>query len=258
MTHRSIALALLGLVVGAGHLFGQDKKEKTRSFTADFGFVSAAGNTSVTTFNIGDKFVVNSADKKVVFTQVFSAVRSEADGVKNAENFRGQLRLDYGVGHRFYLFGLTGWERNRPAGIARRFEDTLGLSFKAVSQPQDELNFEFGLSLFQQKNTEAINGQLLNDDYMAGRLAGAYKHIFNASTILTQQLELIPNFDDSDDFRLNSESALVAPISTHIAVKLGYVIRYDNLPSLLPAPNPALDRFKKTDRFLTAGLTISY
>ncbi len=258
MTPRSIALGLVGLFVGAGSLAGQDKKEKTSSFTADFGFVSAAGNTSVTTFNLGDKFVVNTADKKVVFTQLFSAVRSEADGVKNAENYRGQLRLDYGVGKRFYLFGLTGWERNKPAGVARRFEETIGLAFKAVSEPQDELNFEFGFSMFQQRNTEALNGQPLDDNFKAGRLAAAYKHLFSASTILTQQLELIPNFDDQDDFRLNSESALVAPISTHVAVKLGYVIRFDNLPGFLPAPNPALTRFKKTDRFLTAGLTISY
>ena len=44
------------------------------------------------------------------------------------------------------------------------------------------------------------------------------------------------NFSDSKDFRLNSESALVAPIST----------------------NYSGTRFKKTDRFLTAGISIAY
>ena len=59
-------------------------------------------------------------------------------------------------------------------------------------------------------------------------------------------------------FRLNTESALVAPISARIGLKLGYVIRYDNLPGLRPDPNPNGERFKKTDRFLTAGITLSY
>lgn len=50
----------------------------------------------------------------------------------------------------------------------------------------------------------------------------------------------------------------MAPISTRIGLKLGYVIRYDNLPGLRPDPNPNGARFKKADRFLTAGITISY
>lgn len=75
---------------------------------------------------------------------------------------------------------------------------------------------------------------------------------------MSQHVEFIPNFDDHNDFRINTETALVAPLSTAIGVKLGYVIRYDNVPGLLPDPNPTLERLRKTDRFLTAGLTISY
>ncbi len=82
--------------------------------------------------------------------------------------------------------------------------------------------------------------------------------MLSGACFLTQALELIPNFSDSKDFRLNSESALVAPISTKIGLKLGYTVRYDNLPGLLPAPAPTGARFKKTDRFLTAGITVSY
>jgi hypothetical protein len=36
------------------------------------------------------------------------------------------------------------------------------------------------------------------------------------------------------------------------------VIRYDNLPGVKPAPNPTGELFKKTDRFFTAGITLSY
>lgn len=244
-------------LAGAGSLLAQEPV-KTSSFSADFGFVSASGNTSVTTFNIGDKIVFNSADKRVIFTQTFAAVRSEADGVKNAENFKGQLRLDYGLSKRLYVFGLTGWERNVPGGVARRFEETIGIAFKPIVLPKDQLDLELGLSFFQQRNTDEVAGQPLEDNYTAGRLAGFYKHTFRGAAFFAQLLELIPNFDDSDDFRLNSESSLIAPVSRNIAIKLGYIVRYDNLPSFLPEPNPARDRFKKTDRFLTAGLTVSF
>jgi len=256
---RFPAVAGAVMVVAASNVAGQAAKPaKTHSFTADLGFVNAAGNTSVTTFNVGDKLVLNSPDKKVIFTQLFSVVRSEADGVKNAENYRGLVRLDYGLDHVFYLFGLTGWERNAPAGLLRRFEETIGLAYKAVTQPNDELALELGLSMFQERTVDGAAGVQLVNDYNAGRLAGIYKHKFNPSSFFQQQLEVIPNLDVARAYRVNSETSFVAPLSTHLAIKLGYQVRFDNLPPIKPDPNPLGERLKKTDRYLTAGLTISY
>ena len=251
---------LIGLVAVSGPvgLRAQDPPAKTRSFNADFGFVSASGNTSVTTFNLGDKLVLNTPDKRVIFTQMFGAVRSQADGTKNAENYKAQLRLDYHLSGRLYLFGLTGWDRNPPAGVSRRFEETIGLAYKAVTLPNDELGFEFGLSVFQQRNLQAPVGGSFDDNYKAGRAGANYKHTFTKAAFFGQLLELIPNFDNGDDFRLNSESSLVAPISSNIGLKLGYVVQFDNLPGLVPPPNSTGARLKKTDRFLTAGISVSY
>lgn len=246
---------LLALAVPA-QLAAQGAKVKTTAFTADFGFVNASGNTSVTTINLGNKFVANTEDKKVVFTQLFNAVRSEADGTTNAENYRAQLRLDYGLGGRWYLYGLTGWDRNVPAGVSRRFEETIGLSYLAVTLPNDELGLELGLSLFQQRNVVPVSPGVFDDNYKAGRAAASYRHNFTRLSYFTQMLELIPNFDDGEDFRLNSESAVTARISNRIGLKLGYLIRYDNLPGLLSATSG--QRLEKTDRFVTAGITVSY
>ena len=258
MARAHIALASLFVLVARSPLAGQDKKEKTQAITIDLGFVNASGNTSVTTLNLGDKYVTNTADKRVIFTQSFNAVRSQTDGEKQAENYRAQFRLDYGLGGKLYLFGLTGWDRNVFAGVSRRFEETLGLSYKALTLPNDDLTFEVGLSQFQQRNTIATAGGSFDDNFTAGRLAGLYKRKLSGASSITQGLELIPNFSTSEDFRLNSETALVAPLSTNIGLKLGYSIRFDNLPGFKPAPATAGSRFKKTDRFLTAGISIAY
>ncbi len=255
---RTVAATVLLGVAAVAPLLAQEAPVKTRSFSADFGFVSAAGNTNVTTLNFGDRLVLNTADKKLIFTQTFNAVRSEADGSRTAENYRTQMRLDRGLGHSFYAFVLGGWERNVPAGVARRFEETAGIAYQAIATERDQLNVEIGLSFFQQRNVEAQLGQSLDDNYTAGRAAAFYKRVLRGPAFLSQHLEFIPNFDDQNDFRINTETALVAPLSTAIGVKLGYVIRYDNFPGLLPDPNPNQERLRKADRFLTAGLTISY
>jgi putative salt-induced outer membrane protein YdiY len=41
----------------------------------------------------------------------------------------------------------------------------------------------------------------------------------------------------------------VAPLSRHLAIKLGYIVRFDNLPEV---------GVQKTDRFLTTGLQVSF
>jgi putative salt-induced outer membrane protein YdiY len=242
----------------AGGATAQESKDKTRSFTADLGFLSSSGNASVTSVNLGDKLTINTADKKVVFTQLFNAVRSEADGEKSAENYRAQLRLDYGLGKRLFVFGLTGWDRNVPAGVDSRFEETFGLALKVVSLPTNELTVEAGLSMFQQKNTSAPVGASRSDNFTAARVAAAFKQSFTQTSFISQLLELIPNLEDGDDFRFSSESAAVALVAQNIGLKIGYVIRFDNLPGLRPPPNLSGERFKKTDRYLTAGITVAF
>ena len=49
----------------------------------------------------------------------------------------------------------------------------------------------------------------------------------------------------SDDDHANTESALVAPISSHIAMQFAYVVRFDNLPE------PGR---RKSNRIVTSGL----
>jgi putative salt-induced outer membrane protein YdiY len=48
---------------------------------------------------------------------------------------------------------------------------------------------------------------------------------------------------------MNGEANVVAPLSRHLSLKLGYVVRFDNLPE----PD-----IKKTDRFFTSGLQIAF
>ena len=67
--------------------------------------------------------------------------------------------------------------------------------------------------------------------------------------VLLQSVEAIPNLDTSDDWRLNSESALVAAFSKRLALKLTYLVRYDHLPE---------PTFKDTDRLFTAGIQVTY
>src|SRR5688572_31194747 len=103
---------------------------------------------------------------------------------------------------------------------------------------------EGGASFNQQRSTLD-----LSDNFVAARGAAAFRHRFTATAYFEQLAEFLPSLENGDDLRINTETALVAPISGQIALKASYAIRFDNLP----APG-----FKKTDRILTSGIQVTF
>ena len=129
---RTVPLTLGAWVAWSLPLSAQDRPRRIQ-FTGDVGLVDASGNSSVTTVNVGDKVLIQTADKKRIFTQTFALVYGRSEGEVNASNWRAGTRLDYRLGARLYLFGQLGLDRNRFAGIERRFEEGAGLAWRAVA-----------------------------------------------------------------------------------------------------------------------------
>ncbi len=258
MVRHGATLAMAVLSATAPLAAQNDADDKSESLAVNFGIVNAAGNTSSTIINVGNRFVVDPRESKFKFTQTFNAVKSAAGNTASAANYRAQLRFDRGLGERFYLFAMTGWERNVPAGLGRRFEETVGLAYQVLSTKTDRLGVESGISFYQQSTIEAGREEPVDDEYVAGRLAGRYRRALVGAAFLLQEVEFIPNFEVHHDFRINTETALVAPISGTVGLKLGYTFRYDNMPGQPATPHETGNRLRKSDRLLTAGLRLTY
>ncbi|HXY20424.1 MAG TPA: DUF481 domain-containing protein, partial [Gemmatimonadales bacterium] len=130
----------------------------------DLGLVSTSGNTSVRTLNVGEQLVVNPAPWK--FTQTFAIVNSHTAGVETANTLTAGLRGDYAMSSRFRLYGLVDYTRNRFAGIARRFEEAVGLAYGALTGPTTVLDLEAGAGRNEQAG---VTGP--TQSYWTGRLA---------------------------------------------------------------------------------------
>ncbi|MBL8981495.1 MAG: DUF481 domain-containing protein [Gemmatimonadetes bacterium] len=234
-------LILLGMTAVATAANAQDAP-KPREFTADLGFVSTTGNTEVTTFNLGEKLILRAG--KWEHKQQFGAVNSAQDGKQTSNLLFTNWRSDYGLGKRLALFGFVGYDRNTFAGISRRFEEAAGVAAKLVTRDSDTWTFEVGVAMNQQRATD---GTTLN--FASVRSGTFWKHHFSKAAYFSQGVEFLPSLEDSEDYRMNTETAFVAPISTHISMKAGYVIRYDNLPE---------QGRKASDRIFTTGLQFNW
>ncbi len=216
-------------------------KPKT-SFVADLGFLNTTGNTEVTTVSASEKVTHTSGLWR--FEQLFNAVYGQNAGKENTNLLRAAFGAEYAVRSRISLATGVMYDRNRFAGIAQRTEEYLGLLFRVLNAKSDTLRIETGGSLTQQRGTDGKD-----NNFPAARGALWYKHAFAPAAFFLQTVESIPNLDITDDWRVNTESAVVAPLSKRIALKGSFVLRYDNLPEV---------GFKKTDRFLTTGLQLSF
>jgi len=209
---------------------------------ADIGAVNTSGNTSVTTVNASDAFTIWRGAN--TFGQTFGVVYGTLSDRVQTNLWTAGVRDQYSFTKVIGLFALVGFDRNSFAGIDRRFEEGAGVAITAIHAPRDQLEIDLGVSYIEQRSTTA-----LEDDHASGRGSFDYRHTFGKNEYFEQTLEGIPDFKQSSDYRINSQSSLVAPLSKHFAVKVGYAVRYANLPP---------PGFKTTDRLFTTDLQVGF
>ncbi len=225
-----------GLLLAAGPARAQEPD--TLRFTGDVGVVNTAGNTDLTTVNVGQKLEWRRG--RLLLAESFAVVYGRSEGETTSSLWRGSLRGDVRMSPAVAAYASAGYERNRFAGISRRLEEGAGVAFGLLRRTRDRLDLEGGVLLVQERPVVGADNK-----YLSARGAGRYVHQFSDRASLQQWVEVASNLEAGRDVRLNTETALVAPLSQRLALKVGYVIRFDN------QPEPG---FGKTDRILTTGL----
>jgi putative salt-induced outer membrane protein len=234
---RSIAMISSGAAA-----IDTTKTKPVTSFTGDLGYVSATGNTNITTLSVGDK--ITHTNGRWMFSQVGTYVSGETDNKTTANQLLIAGRADFAFKPRLSVFVGASYERNTFAGFNSRTDEILGLAWQAIVASKDSARLDLGGVATQEADVDSVH-----QSYPSARAALSYKHQFSKLAYFHQFLEYIPNLQTSGSYRFNTESSLVAPISAHIGVKVAYAIRFDSRPQ---------PTFGTTDRLLTTGIQISY
>jgi putative salt-induced outer membrane protein len=238
--------------VVAGALGAQEAKKPPYEFVSDFSLAASQGNQEVTTVSLGQRYTYAFPNWK--FSQTASAVRGTANGVRNAELYQGALRLDRVLTKPWSLYVTTTGLRNTPAGLTSQFTESIGLGLQALDTDIDKLRFSAGLGAMQR----GFVGNVAASNDFVGNIDGLYRHNFSKVSYFEQTAGVIPNFTTTDAWQFTSKSAVVAPLSSRIGIKVAYLINYNNAPPLNVTTPNATDRFKKFDGLLTTGVQFTY
>ncbi len=212
-------------------------------FAGDVGFVSTGGNSSVQTLNLGDKIVATAAH--FTFTQQFGIVHGRSRGTTVSSNWQALARADLSVQKIVAAYAAVTWDRNIFSGVSARVATNTGLSASVVRTSTDKLVFEGGVSYTTQ---HGVGSTGVNRDFFGGRAATSYVHHIGPHAAVSQSVELLPDFHDSADLRVNTESDLLAPLTRQIAMKFSYIIHYDGVPE---------PGYLSTDRLFTTGIQVT-
>ncbi len=166
------------------------------------------------------------------------------DGVKNAEDTLATLRGTRSLSEHWGIYALGSWERNTFAGFDRRAILEAGATFKALTGPGHTLAIDGGLS---RTNERPVT--LPAFSFTGGVLGFAYEWKMSPTSVLSEKTRYYADFDNTGNWRLTSEAALKAAISTLLAVKVAYDFGYRNQPS---------PGFLKTDTTTTLSLVASF
>lgn len=241
-----LLVAPCALVVAAGSAAAQTPAAPATppvEFTADLGYVTTSGNSTVTTLTASDIFKFTNASW--AYTQTFAVVYGTVKDSVQTSKWRAGVRAERSFSDVIGAYALVNYDKDRFAGIEGRWEEGVGAAIKTIASPTDKLDVEIGISAIQAHPTAGLP----DNNFLSGRTRGTYRHSFSEKRYVQQVVEYLPNLQSTADWRMNSETALVAPVSSHIGLKVAYVITFQHLP---PAG------FGDTDRLFSTSLQISF
>jgi putative salt-induced outer membrane protein len=219
-------------------------EEKKWADEAELSFVDTGGNTDVVSLS-AKNLLRYTFTEELKGAWKLSALYGESDGVKNAESYATELRLDYLLTDQLFSALIAGWLEDEFAGIESRYYLGPAVGYKFFNGPRHFIVSEVGLNYVKEEYTDGTE-----KDYLEGRAFGQYQYAFTEKNRFSQSLEFLYDFEDSENYRVNSETALISALSDYLSLKASYEIKHDN--------KPVPSTLKETDTILSVTLVINF
>ncbi len=214
-------LATVSLVVSQPAL-SQDAEEENKegwSGTGEFGYVQTSGNTDTSTLNMALQFTYE--EDKWRHRLGATALRSEKDGVTDAERYTFGAQSDFKLTDRSYVFGALRYASDDFEAYDPVTTISAGYGYTIIDNGNHYLLGEIGLGYRSQE--EALTGVDSNDAIARGRLDYRW-----AISETTEFVNLFLVESGSDNTYLQNDTSLGVAINSRFAVKVAFQWRHNS------------------------------
>jgi len=237
-----LLIAFFIVFVVATCVYGEE--EKKWGDQAELTYVDTGGNTDMKTLSAKNLLEYKFTDKLEGAWKA-KAIYGESDGERDAEKYSTELRLNYLCTERFYSAIIAGWRKDKFAGIDSEYTVGPAVGYKILDGPKHFLLSEAGVNYV---NHEYTDGE--EEENLGGRAFAKYEYAFTEKNRFSQSVEYLHNFEDSNDYDVNSETAVISALNGFLSLKVSYLIEYRHRPV-----SSSLD---DTDTTLAIALVVNF
>ena len=163
------------------------------------------------------------------------------------EAYWAGFQSQYDITENIYGFGSVDWYKDLFSAYQSQLFETAGAGWRVLRGDVHTLDLEAGYG-FKQSNPRV--GDTENGGVAVAR--GVYKWQISESAAFLQKLTVLGS---SSDTYLQSDSELKAAIVGNLSLVLGYTVKRNSDPPVVPLSGPP---FKKTDTFTTVSLQYTF
>lgn len=218
---RRIIISLLSLSFAAVSF--AETATKPWKNESELSVVSSNGNTRSDSSSGKDTFTYKWT--KTTMELIGGGMGARSNGQTIAEKYFASEKVSYSLSDRNYAFEKIAWDKDRFAGIKNRYDGTVGLGREIMKRPKDLLIAELGGGYTSE---ERYNQK--RNSFNSGRAYSKYTRTLSDTANFSQDAEYIQNFENPDDFRAKTETALIAALSVHFSLKVAYLWKHVGTP----------------------------
>jgi putative salt-induced outer membrane protein YdiY len=192
--------------------------------TAGAGLAVTKGNSNTSTFN-ATYSVDNDPKARNVFKSDGLFIRGTSSGESSANKVGVNVRDQYQLGARGFVFGQTQYLHDEFKDIDYLVAPTSGVGVKVVSTSATNLSLDIGAGGIWEKNPGA--GVRASGAITVGQ---RFSQALSPTSTITQNLNGLWPSSDLGDYLLTLDTTVTAAMSTHTQLKLEWVDTFKNKP----------------------------
>jgi len=199
--------------------------------TAGVGFAMTSGNSDTSTFNASYSLVYDPKRRNIVKSDGLY-LRGETEGTRSSDRLAFNVRDEYRLNARAYVFGQNQYLRDVFKEIDYLVAPTGGVGYRLVDTEATKLSVDTGLGVVWEKNPGIdlrTSGAVTLDE--------KFSQVLSATTTLTQSVGALWKTKDFEDALYQVGAGLAVAMSERTQLKLGVLSTYKNKP-----PTPDLEK----------------
>lgn len=216
------------VLAGVATSFAQAPAAAPRTWTvaASAGVALTSGNTDTSTVNVAYDLTYDSLRRNVVKSDALF-LRGTTQGQLAADRFNLNIRDQYRINGRTYVFGQNQYLRDKFKDIQYLTAPTGGIGYKLFDTPETKLDLDAGVGGVWEKNPErdvAASGAITVGEKFQQRLS--------SNTMLTQSVNSLWKTKDFGDALHVFGIGIAASMSTRTQLKVEVLDTFKNKPPM--------------------------